>query len=293
MESSVPPRRGRWGQDRRLEFIDSRLQWSGRLNRSSLTEFFGISVPQASVDLSEYQAQAPGNMVYDRSEKLYRAAPDFRPLLVDPTSDRYLAELYALTTGMIPADVSFLTDVPKTAIVRHPTRSVQTDLLRAVLDAIRTGDSIEINYQSMSRPEPTRRQISPRGLAYDGARWHVRAFCHRRKAFCDFVFARVLDYVAPLPAQDVPEVDEEWERMLTILIGPHPGLSPGQRKAIELDYEMVDGQLAISTRQCLAYYLLRRLGVHRRTEDLPGNEQQIVLLNRAELSQHVPGLLEP
>ncbi|UXN02012.1 WYL domain-containing protein [Xanthomonas hortorum pv. pelargonii] len=100
---------------------------------------------------------------------------------------------------MIPADVSFLADVPKTAIVRHPTRSVQTDLLRAVLDAIRTGDSIEINYQSMSRPEPTRRQISPRGLAYDGARWHVRAFCHRREAFCDFVFARVMDYVAPCP----------------------------------------------------------------------------------------------
>ncbi|MGX1995274.1 WYL domain-containing protein [Xanthomonas axonopodis pv. cassiae] len=262
------------------------------MNRSSLTEFFGISIPQASLDLSEYQAQAPGNMVYDRSEKLYRATPDFRPLLIDPTSSRYLAELYALNTGMIPADVSFLTDVPKTAVVRHPTRSVQTDLLRAVLAAIRAGDSIEINYQSMSRPEATRRQISPRGLAYDGARWHVRAFCHKREAFCDFVFARVMDYVAPLPAQHVPEIDEEWERLLTIVIGPHPGLSPGQRRAIELDYEMVDGQLAISTRQCLAYYLLRRLGVHRRAEDLPGNEQQIVLLNRAELAQHVQGLLE-
>ncbi|OFU98497.1 WYL domain-containing protein [Stenotrophomonas sp. HMSC10F07] len=292
MKSAVPHRRGRWGQDRRLEFIDSRLQWSGRLNRSSLTEFFGISVPQASLDLSEYQAQAPGNMLYDRSDKLYRAAPGFQPLLTDATSDRYLAELYALVNGMISADASFLADVPETAIVRHPTRSVQAELLRAVLEAIRTGGAIEINYQSMSRAEPTLRQISPRGLAYDGARWHVRAFCHRREAFCDFVFARVLDYVAPLPAQHVPEVDDEWERLLTIMVGPHPDLSPGQRRAIELDYEMVDGQLAITTRQCLAYYLLRRLGVHRSTGELPGNEQQIVLLNREELAQHVPSLLK-
>lgn len=46
---------------------------------------------------------------------------------------------------------------------------------------------------------------------------------------------------------------------------------------------MQGGRLAIETRQCLAYYLLRRLGLHRNTDDLPSNEQQVVLLNREEL----------
>lgn len=292
-DSSEQSRRGRWGQDRRLEFIDSRLYWNGRVNRSSLTEFFGISVPQASLDLAEYQARAPQNTVYDRTEKAYVATPDFKPMLVDATSGRYLAELYALTTGTIPTDISFLGDAPATAIVKHPTRLVPPKLLRSVLHAIHARSSLDITYQSMSKPDPSDRTISPRALAYDGYRWHLRAYCHKRERYCDFVFARILDYAGPHPPQPVPETDHEWERILTVVIGPNPSLAPGPRRAIELDYEMVDGQLAISTRQCLAYYLLRRLGVHRSTDHLPGNEQQVVLLNRDELVPFIPGLAQP
>ena len=289
-DNSSQNRRGRWGQDRRLEFIDSRLYWDGRVNRSSLTDFFGISVPQASLDLAEYQAQAPHNTVYDRTEKAYVATPQFKPLLVDPTSGRYLAELYALTTSTIPPDISFLGEPPTTAIVKHPTRLVSPELLRSVLHAIRSHSMLEITYQSMSRPEPSRRAISPRALAYDGYRWHVRAYCHKRASFCDFVFARILDHSDPIPSLPVPEKDSGWERRITVEIGPNPGLAVGQRKAIELDYGMQDGRLAIETRQCLAYYLLRRLGLHRKTDDIPSNEQQIVLLNRADLVSVIPEL---
>lgn len=289
-ENPTDSRRGRWGQDRRLEFIDSRLYWNGRINRSSLTDFFGISVPQASLDLAEYQRRAEGNTLYDRNEKAYVATDDFKPLLVDATSGRYLAELYALTTHTIPHDISFLGDVPRTAIVKHPTRLVAPELLRCVLQTIRTGGLLDINYQSMSSPAPSRRAISPRALAYDGFRWHVRAYCHKRERFCDFVFARILDYVGPLPATEVPERDEEWERSLTIKFGPHPSLSPGQRRAIELDYGMDNGSSEITTRHCLAFYLLRRLGLHRPTDELPGNEQQLTLLNRDELAPFISSL---
>ncbi|MEQ4575869.1 MAG: WYL domain-containing protein [Gammaproteobacteria bacterium] len=291
-DSSGQNRRGRWGQDRRLEFIDSRLYWNGRVNRSSLTEFFGISVPQASLDLTEYQKRAEHNTVYDRTEKAYVATPDFKPILVDPTSGRYLAELYALATGTIPSDISFIGDPPTTAIVKHPTRLVSPELLRSVLHAIHASSTLDITYQSMSRPEPSRRSISPRALAYDGYRWHVRAYCHKRERYCDFVFARILDYAGPHPSQPVPDTDHEWDRILTVVIGPNPSLAPGPRKAIELDYGMVDGQLAIRTRQCLAYYLLRRLGLHRSTDQLHGNEQQVVLLNHDELAPFIPGLAQ-
>ncbi len=292
-DSSSQNRRGRWGQDRRLEFIDSRLYWSGRVNRSSLTDFFGISVPQASLDLTEYQKRAEHNTVYDRTEKAYVATPDFKPIFVDPTSGRYLAELYALTTGTIPSDISFIGDAPTTAIVKHPTRLVPPELLRSVLKAIHSGSTLEITYQSMSSPEPSRRAISPRALAYDGYRWHVRAYCHKRERFSDFVFARILDHSGPHPRQPAPEIDQEWDRILTIVIGPNPGLARGPRKAIELDYGMVDGQLAIDTRQCLSYYLLRRLGLHRSTDQLQATEQQVVLLNRDELAPFIRELALP
>lgn len=289
-ENSEQNRRGRWGQDRRLEFIDSRLYWNGRVNRSSLTDFFGISVPQASLDLTEYQKRAERNTVYDRTEKAYVATPDFKPILVDPTSARYLAELHALTTGTIPPDISFLGEAPPTAVVTSPSRLVSPELLRLVLHAIHTSAAVDITYQSMKSVEPSERTINPRALAYDGFRWHVRAYCQRRKSFCDFVFARILAYNLNSSDQTVPIIDEEWERKLPVRIGPHPDLPAGPRKAIELDYGMSNGQREFETRQSLAYYLLRRLGLHKPTDDLPGHEQQLVLLNRKELAELVPEL---
>ena len=68
---------GPWGPERRLEFIDFRLQWDGRLNRSDLMEHFGISVPQASADIAAYAELAPDNLVYDRSARVYVASSGF------------------------------------------------------------------------------------------------------------------------------------------------------------------------------------------------------------------------
>ena len=49
----------KWGQAQRLEFIEFRLYWEGKLNRRDLIDFFGISTPQASLDLARYMEFAP------------------------------------------------------------------------------------------------------------------------------------------------------------------------------------------------------------------------------------------
>ncbi len=57
-ESPIPdqgagePRGVSWGLERRLQFIDFRLRWEGRLNRTDLTEHFGLPTPQASLDIA-------------------------------------------------------------------------------------------------------------------------------------------------------------------------------------------------------------------------------------------------
>src|SRR5258708_2320071 len=83
----------RWGVEKRLEFIEFRLFWEGGINRADIMGTFGISVPQASKDLSLYEEKAPGNLIYDRSEKRYFAAPDFRPAFLKPEADLYLTQL--------------------------------------------------------------------------------------------------------------------------------------------------------------------------------------------------------
>jgi hypothetical protein len=68
-----------WGLERRLQFIDFRLRWEGRLNRNDLAEHFGLSIPQVSLDISRYTELAPGNLTYDRSSKTYVTGADFEP----------------------------------------------------------------------------------------------------------------------------------------------------------------------------------------------------------------------
>ena len=83
----------RWGLERRLEFIEFRLFWEGGVNRSDIVEEFGVSVPQASKDLSLYQEQAPENIRYDRSEKRYFASERFEPKFIDLDAAAYLERL--------------------------------------------------------------------------------------------------------------------------------------------------------------------------------------------------------
>ncbi|WP_292464716.1 hypothetical protein [Mesorhizobium sp.] len=53
-----------WGVQQRLEFIEYRLFWAGRVNRGGLMGQIGISVNQASTDLNRHIGLAP-NMVYE------------------------------------------------------------------------------------------------------------------------------------------------------------------------------------------------------------------------------------
>lgn len=277
----------RWGQDRRLAFIDFRLRWDGRINRSDLTDFFGISVPQASLDIARYTELAPQNLAYDRSSRAYQIAESFRPLCAESQPQRYLSELLACETGVLEAGTSFIGWRPPVDSIPQPGRVVEADTLAALLKAIREDSGLKVVYQSMSRPEPSTRTISPHALAYDGFRWHVRAFCYSRSEFRDFVLGRILDVLGTGITCKPATEDVEWNTVLTLILAPHPELSKEKRRAIELDYGMQDGAVELKCRQALLFYTLRRLGLSNHDAQ-PPETQQIVLMNRAEL---VPFLL--
>lgn len=65
----------------RLRFIDIMLEQYGSIQRRAITEVYGISAVQASIDLKAYLARAPGNMEYDLSGKCYRRADGFKRVL--------------------------------------------------------------------------------------------------------------------------------------------------------------------------------------------------------------------
>lgn len=272
-----------WGHDRRLSFIDFRLRWEGRINRSDLTDFFGISVPQASLDIAKYSDLAPQNLSYDRSSRAYHVTPEFAPLTEESHTQKYLSELLAMSTGVIDHKASFIGWKPPMDSVPQPGRMVEPRTLAALLKAIREKAGLRVVYQSMSSPEPGTRVISPHALAHDGFRWHVRAFCHSRQQFRDFVLGRIIEIQCMEPTEASASDDHEWNTVLKLVLAPHPGLPEAKRRAIELDYEMRNGEVTLECRHALLFYTLKQLGLTNSASQSP-EAQQIILKNQAELS---------
>ncbi|WP_457806009.1 helix-turn-helix transcriptional regulator [Stenotrophomonas maltophilia] len=285
----VEPKGLSWGLESRLQFIDFRLRWERRINRMDLTEHFGISVPQASLDIAKYTELAPNNLTYDRSSKTYTAAPSFRPLYQRSSAQRYLAELLATKMGVVESTASFIGSAPETDWAPSPWRTIDEQTVELVVRAIRQQEAIRVSYQSMTSLNESIRLLSPHALGYDGFRWHVRAFCHKRQRFSDFVLARILRIDGIEPSQVDFSQDTHWHAVLTLILAPHPDLPAAKKRVLELDYGMEDGQVKLPCRQAFLYYTLRRLGLH--TKEAPDPlAQQIALKNRDDIQPYIDAL---
>lgn len=60
-----------WATERRLDYIAWCLKARGSIRRDDLMRVFGVSMPQASTDLGEFDRAHPGAMIYDKSSKQY------------------------------------------------------------------------------------------------------------------------------------------------------------------------------------------------------------------------------
>jgi hypothetical protein len=285
---ALPPAKPptRWGQERRLEFIDFRLRWEGRLNRGDLMAFFGISVPQASLDIARYLETAPANLTYDRSARVYVATDAFKPLYSSSSPSRYLSELLAFEAGILQPEASFVGWRPPSAHVPAPGRTMNAGVLFALLRAIRERSAVRLLYQSFQRPDPTARTLSPHAFAHDGFRWHVRAYCHMRHEFRDFVIARMLKVESSDETWHGPEDDHEWHAHVELVLAPNPKLSKPHQRVVELDYGMTGGTVGLACRQALVFYVLRHLGLDEERASDP-KAQQVVLKNRRLVQKHL------
>lgn len=274
----------RWGVEQRLEFIEFRLFWEGTINRADIIECFGVSTPQASKDLSLYQARAPGNMLYDARAKRYVAADAFVLRFLDPDPYKYLSQLRAVAEGMLPASESWIAAMPSADVALTPKREIDIAILRRVLEAVRENQSIEVFYQSMNsaRPDPMWRRMTPHAFGYDGFRWHVRGFCHVENKFKDFLLPRILEVGGKGEPGQSGEHDWLWNNYFDVIVGPHPELTESQKRVVAKDYGLEVDTTVLSVRYAMLFYVLKRLGLLDDAAKRSARTQHIVNVNRKE-----------
>lgn len=274
----------KWGAEKRLEFIDFRLFWEGAINRADIMDQFGVSVPQASKDLSLYQEKAPDNITYDKSEKRYFVAAGFKPVFFAPDADVYLSQLKIVAESNGKPQDTWLSATPAFENLPIPHRQVDPETLRKLIRASNAKQAIEIKYQSMSpnRPAPIWRWIVPHAFCHDGLRWHVRAFCKIDNKFKDFLISRILE-TKDLQASDTdPSKDWEWCEYFDVVLIPNPAFSDEQKKMIAQDYGMKKSKITIPVRYSFLYYFKKRLRLDVAEALDEPKEAPVIIENRKE-----------
>ncbi len=275
-DSAPPTPTLRWSVEQRVAFAARRLFWDGTINRDDLVRRFGVSANQATADLGRLREAYPDGVTYDTAARRYRGTPGFLPTEADP--EALLRELRLIGEHQLDPTEATISVIPALSIAELPGRTVDTDVLRALLVAIRDRQALGARYVSFQRPGERQRILSPHALVFDGFRWHARAHDAGDGTFKDFVIAR-LSRAAPVGAwHRHPAEDTDWNRIVTLDIAPHPGLDAHQRRVVARDYGMDKRQrLTLKVRQAVLFYVRRRFGLTEGHEKRPAQEQHIVL----------------
>jgi len=240
-------------QKDRLAFIDFSLQFFGHVARSDLIKRFATGLAASTRDFSTYKELAQHNLILRHQTKSYHRTDNFQPVFKhDP--EVILTSLSrgfgnGISTGVQPSEQCF--DAVR---LIHPNIAIIASIMRA----IHNKQAIKCGYVSVSSGE-SQRAIVPHSIVNNGHRWHVRAYDRKRNSFRDFVTTR-FTYVDPLQRpvhiHEASPYDQQWQQIVDIVLVPHPEIM--QSKAIEMDYNMLDGRLCIKLRAAVAAYVLRQ-----------------------------------
>ena len=275
----------RWGVRRRLEFIDFRLFWDGRFNRRDMSETFGISAQQASADIGQYEKMAPNNLAYDRAKKAYKRTEHFVPAFVGQTINRYLLQLVAIENQWMRAEDTWFDTFPPLDVVTLGARPTDPAVLLSVLDAVRNGLEIDIEYASMTGSIQPSRTIAPHALAHSAGRWYIRSWSRDHNDFRDYSLNRIRVATDPRRSPIDPALDFEWVHEINLVILPNPELPEERQAAVAAEFGMTDGCLVHPCRLSLSFYLMSQLNLEVEPGLLKPEKQQIILQNRDEVIQ--------
>jgi len=277
-------------QRQRLAFIDFCLQYFGQMARADIVQHFNTGLASGTRDFTLYKELAPDNLILKHQTKLYYRSDNFVPIFEhDPQT--ILTSLCrgfgdGFTAKIKASDICF--DAIR---LIHPN----SDTIATLMRAIQHQQVISCEYVSLNSGA-SHRELIPHAIVNNGHRWHIRAFDRKSTSFRDFVCTRFLSISTNISANANPVQNHElsvadiaWTTILPIVLKPHPKLS--HSLAIELDYNMVNGELALEVRAALVGYLLQQWQVDCSTNHQFNEKQYPLALANVDVLENCDNAL--
>lgn len=243
----------------RLRTVEMMLWWRGWAGRSDLVVRFGISPAQASSDFQKYLELNGKHVSYQTSRKRYEASEAFACQLHSPDLDEAVRVFLGGEMPCATLASHLSTAAEKVAILSLPRREAVVNFSRRVFVALLAGQRLRVLYHSVNSQTAEWRYLRPGALAWDGRRWHVRAWCETREAWRDFVLGRISGAEWPEAVSGPVAVDEEWNTWETVRFRINPDLKDEARISIQMDYGLEDEVMELPVRRALRGYLLAEM----------------------------------
>lgn len=252
--------------------IELLVWWEGSVQPSRLALYWQRTRQHASKKLNEYRQEHPQALGYDSARKIYFPTHNFSPTNITREANEYLNWL----TGYSPTPQQQLA----TWTLQPPPRNITPQLMRPLVQALREGRRVDVEYGSMSRLGRNDRIIAPHHLVKTSTRWHIRGWCEEKSKFLDFVLSRFHGTPELLGKSDQTAMnDGDWNKEVEIVLAADPRLSPAAQQIIQQDYGMENGQLVLRNRACMVNYALQGLNLDPRKLEINAEAQQIVIVN--------------
>lgn len=167
---------------------------------------------------------------------------------------------------------------------QHSVEINTPETFAAVVQAMRKGFGLQLDYRSMNHPAGTERLVFPHALVRVPRRWHMRAWCSERHDFRDFTLGRVGKVsLIESPTPYLRSDDKDWNEVVTLTVIAHPNLSVDQQTMIAAEYFPGASARQLKVRRCLVSYIIQDLRLATSANKHKPPEYQLFVSNADKL----------
>lgn len=258
-----------WAATERLRFLEKLAWWRGVVNRRDLRQAFGISQPQATIDLQRFQQLNPSAVRYDLRRKHYESTDEMECVLHRPVLEEGLMLFLGDPgCGVFPwCLASRIADVKDETIRgridgvwvvgRNPDFRVERLLFLAVIRSA----SIRVSMQKVSNRVAVEKEIAPKAFLFDGVGWLARCWDLSERCYFDLPLCEVSSAKWPDEPYEPDVPDHTWDREETLNLVLHPSLRTDERESLIMRYGLKDGVLSLRVREAMRGRILEYLRV--------------------------------